>query len=487
MDGDKDIIGMKEHGSELDGLMRGKLHNIEIPPPPTVWPAVQRELRRRRRRVLFFWLFALAVPFGVGLIVLWPQKRAQFNSAPVSELPQATPNPASEPVLPNSAAKDPIVFTESNPGIKNTEEAEKLNAPSKPASAVDIISKYQKRQEKNPPSSALTALSSPTKEDNKTFDSQNPISEFSETPLVPLYSGKQELSNKIEVFANLNSAGLKPLEIPVRIISLRSVSAVNIMPPKPSPKRTPKNCYDFGKHPNAWVVEGYLGPTFVQKNLAAAAPTPALEEFREKRLTSENNDWGFNAGIRLMRILGRNFTLRTGLHYEQFVEVFEWTDKRQRIQEYDIDPITKEEILIRDEIVDIFRKNYNRFGVLDIPFQLGMELRSGRIGVSLQTGVSVNTIFWKKGLILNGDFTDLDNLTSVPFDQASGKETIFKSNTGLSMMSNMQFFAYLKSHTRLFVEPYYRSILKPVSVDNAPLEQRYSMWGIQVGVSQILK
>jgi len=126
-----------------------------------------------------------------------------------------------------------------------------------------------------------------------------------------------------------------------------------------------------------------------------------------------------------------------------------------------------------------YLKTYNRYAMLDIPLQAALELRSGATGVSLNLGGSVNVLFEKRGSMLD--------TTGKPasFTPGSGPNEVFRTSLGLSLMGSIQWFYHLNPRTRVFVEPYYRHILDPVTRPELSYEQSYGVGGVRLGLTRI--
>jgi hypothetical protein len=246
-----------------------------------------------------------------------------------------------------------------------------------------------------------------------------------------------------------------------------------------------RKCYDFNKHRDAWLIEGYAGMHMPWQTLSNN--NPEWSAYRQKRLDTETNGWGFNAGARMAYLFNRNYLVRSGLHYEQIVQPFEHFDPnsmeitiRQRIE-----TINGVQVTVTDTL-DVrfgsdYLKTYNRFGMLDIPIEVGMELRSGHSGVNLMAGAAVNVFFWKRGAILSPD-------TDKPayFTPRNGDIDVFRANLGLSIGASAQLFHHIKPKVRIFAEPYFRYIVQPVTVGTHPVRQHWGFGGVRVGLTRIL-
>ncbi|MBL7806613.1 MAG: hypothetical protein JNN28_02295, partial [Saprospiraceae bacterium] len=246
-------------------------------------------------------------------------------------------------------------------------------------------------------------------------------------------------------------------------------------------KVQPRVCYDFNRHPSALLVDVYAGPSIAQRSLTSRTDD---EPYLKQRLATEHKDLAFNAGIRASLMFRRNFLLRTGLHYDQFTEVFEYIDPTSVT-------VSINNIYVNGQFVgtdtvitygESYLKTYNRYGMLDIPLMVGVEMRSGRSGFNINAGISANVLFWKRGAIM-------DPLTQEPARFGGKKETIseevFRTRLSLSAGATVQWYWHASPHWRLFVEPSFRQVLRPVTLQNHPVDQRYSILGLRLGSTMI--
>lgn len=249
---------------------------------------------------------------------------------------------------------------------------------------------------------------------------------------------------------------------------------------KAKAKKAVKNCYDFSRQPSAWIIDAHVGPSLSQRELTA---NPDDKPYLIKRLNTERRDLAFNAGVRATLMLKGNFLLRTGVEYNQMTEVFEFIDPDY--VKYHVEITTQNGMTTIDTVgVDYgerYQKTYNRFGMLDIPFAAGVELRKGRSGFNINAGLSFNMLFWKRGAILSPG-------TGEPawFTPKDGTLEVFRPRTGLSATASIQWFYHVTPRMRVFVEPYYKKIMRPVTLDSHPVEQRYGIGGLRLGMSKIL-
>lgn len=61
---------MERTPKKIDDILRERLYDAAPPPPAFVWDNVERELRKRNNRKLFFWLFSVGIACA-GVLGLW--------------------------------------------------------------------------------------------------------------------------------------------------------------------------------------------------------------------------------------------------------------------------------------------------------------------------------------------------------------------------------------------------------------------------------
>lgn len=461
-----------EQPNNMDDLLRRRLYQAEVPPPAFVWPAVEATLRRRKRRVLVFWLLAIgtAVSLTFGL---WWAFRGQHKPAPespaVAGLVQVPPKADAVAGSSRSASTQPQSLAEPKASGQGTQSS--LEQPSlrrgallQTADAVtpDIFSPQTASVGHSVPvitgaSLQETAIIDMPATDNAVFSPNTP------------HTALQVLPS-----ANLDLLGQTP-----RIFALKPIAIAPI-----KPKKVPRKCYDFHSNRQAWLVDAYIGPSWTNQRLR---PNDLeLDDYIHDRQRTERPDWGFNAGVRASYLFGGNFLVRTGLHYDQYMEQFEHIDPN--FIQYNI-VITQK--LVNGQWVSVtdtvgvrygtdYLKTYNRFALLDIPLQAALELRSGPTGVSLNLGGSVNVLFHKRGSML------ATNGKPASFTPADEQYDVFRTRVGLSLMGSIQWFYHLSPRTRVFVEPYFRHIVKPITRPVFPVEQMQGIGGIRFGATHIL-
>jgi hypothetical protein len=470
-----------EHPNQIDELLRQRLHDAVAPPPAFVWPRVEAALRKRRRRFLFFWLFAAGVA-GTGLLGWWLKSGRHQTEAQAN----ARMEQHSEKAITNTSA--PLARTEKDKvasAVSGAVQTNKTTVSAKPAPETTRINTQNKIHTKEsfaqqappetpvlesiqPASNLSAAQTGEAPSDIVAADHQEAIP-TTDLPLLPTH-----FSLLTPHFSLLTSHFSRLIPHPSSLIPDKKIVH--------NKKQTP-SCYDFSEHPNVLLVDGYFGPSLTRKEKRTG---PDNQPYLAQRRNTETKDWSFSAGLRASLLLDRHFLLRSGVHYDQITEEFEYVDPdfveviiRQTTQIINGQPVTVIDTL-GVNYGEKYLKTFNRFGLLDIPLQAGVELRNGRTGVSLNGGIALNVLFWKRGAILS----PIDGQPAY-FTPGSGTVDVFRAKAGLSAMGSVQWFCHLRPRLRIFAEPYVRMVLRPVNVPNHPVEQRYGMLGLNVGVTRI--
>jgi hypothetical protein len=243
----------------------------------------------------------------------------------------------------------------------------------------------------------------------------------------------------------------------------------------------PKVCYDFARHPSAWMLDAYFGPSLAQRTLSS---TSDGNNYLKQRLSTERSSAAFGAGLRGSFLFNRNYLVRTGLNYDQFTEIFEYVDPtyvKYKIEITIVNGQTKIDT-VGVEYGENYLKTYNRYGMLDVPLMMGVEMRKGRTGVSINAGFSANVLFFNRGAII-------DPVTLEPArfgqDKAPLSDEVFRTSVGLSATASVQWYWHLTRNLRVFAEPSFRQVLRPITLETHPVEQRYTIFGLRFGATHI--
>lgn len=462
--------------NDIDQIFQERLSNASVTPPPFVWDGVERELRKKRRRSIFWWSLGLGMLLGVASLT-W------FG---FSKTPPTTPTTTSLNLTANTPSNETHSKVETVPNVAP------LTPNTKPKNTAENQASNHALSAKNglvaPNASILPAISSPYPIPTQALTKQNQAAQQSTD--APSFTASSWITSPqppagtavsdnppsfVFAAATQQYAALIPLRSSISPL-ISKMAIVNTQKWKQKIIRKKKEadtkCYNFESHANAWLFDAYAGPLYAQKSLSTGT-NPENKTYHDLRWNTESHQGiGFTAGARASLLVKQHFSVGTGIDYQQFTETFSY-EKPLYIQVL-IDPNTGDTLDL--DIVTQRFKQYSRFGFVNIPFSAGYEIRQGRRGVHLRGGGAINLLFWKNGTML-----DQTTLQPAKFDT----QDAFRVNAGLSLIGSAQFFLHIQPRTRLFVEPYYQRILKPVTKQTYPLQQNYNLIGLRLGLTKI--
>jgi hypothetical protein len=452
---------MKSTPEHIDPIFRKKLQNISTPPPAVVWGNIEHELQKRNRRV-FWWYFSF-VAAGVGMVAMWFLLAVDHPGEAAIQPDLVQTQPLSVAAV--EGKPQPAVLTQPKANFSDNKIAE--NKKLLPVENLSVTSKQTANA-----AEVIVANLATVSATVPTPDKPRDASTAAIPPLLPVQSAMG--------FAAFEPVG-RPLRSPMRYLHVLAVSPSSCMVENNLlvAKKPIGHCYDFSKQPTAWLLEAYFGPSLAQRELTSS---PDNRPYLVSRLRTERRDLAYNVGLRAALMIKGNFMIRTGLHYDHLTELFEYIDPSY--VKYLVEIVNLNGVSTIDtvgvEYGEKYQKTYNRLGMLDIPVMAGVELRNGRSGFNIHAGMSFNVLFWKRGAILAPD-------TGVPERFApNGTLSVFRPRTGVSATASVQWFYYLEPRTRFFVEPYFKKVLRPVSVTGFPVQQRYGIGGVRFGCTKIL-
>jgi hypothetical protein len=439
----------------MDASFGHRLRHMEVGPPAHVWAGVEGGLRRRRRRA-FVWWFATTLLSAAGMAaVLWFVGGDPGSPPVFRDRVQVFRN-----TQPSDSASWHAVASDKGALVLSDGASDRY--PAAPEATADINQHHSAPvMPKKAPRARLQGASDQL---------------VAAVPVAVVYDVQDVLAVGHGVLDQLpvQEVPLAVAGVPIRAVPER----IRHRPIRPGRNTHP--CYPFKELSRVWMLDAWGGPTLANKRLEVGQPAGGL--LIEARRNSEMQDWGFNAGVRASVLSRGRFVARSGLSYEQFAERFVQSSPnaveliiRQRTEWSDNKWVTVTDTLgLR--YGDAYTQTYNRFGLLDIPLEAGMEWRGKRAGLSVHMGLSVNLLFWKSGRM----FADPDQSADI----ADIAPRPFRSRVGWSGLVGIQGFYHLNTRTRIFAEPYFRHIFRPVSDPQYPIVQRYNLMGLRIGMTR---
>jgi hypothetical protein len=491
---------------DINDAFRNRLEHSSVPPPPLVWEKVEAELRirRRRRGLIWLWLGLLLTAGAGGGWTWYRQMIAGRNPAKATPVAAATDRNFTESaaiaenasveksisknLLPARPVAPKVVSV--RPKDRTTTRHSATAAPQKTA-AQPLIEAASLPFAHTPQTNLSPAVSPPLPASpvgtnlavaggTTATPHAAAIVPFAESDL----PAPQSTAPATSVVGAAISADLLPA---LSFLEKRNYQTFTpalrlLAPPRTvRPKRSPRKrnrCYNFEQNANVWFLDLYSGPSYDAKLLRSL---PDNQPYMAQRLKTEERFFAYNAGVRASFVFNRFYLFRTGLHYDQSTEVFRYFDPAY-IQ---ITTVQRPGTNILDTVnIQYGRqttKVYNRQGKLDIPLLLGAELRKGNTGFSFNGGATFNIAFWKRGQMLHTDTRRPDWFTP-----SRDRMNVYRNRVGVSVFASTQWFCHLQPRTRLYIEPYFREVLRPVTRTDHPVEERHRIFGVQCGVTRIL-
>jgi len=216
-----------------------------------------------------------------------------------------------------------------------------------------------------------------------------------------------------------------------------------------------------------WEV--YAGPDYAMKQYSSN--DPALVD---KRKETQSIQWAYSAGARYTRVFSNGISLRAGVNYSQINEKFSYLQDNVVQLIYIISPAgdTTDSYYVRGTR---YKNSVNRYRSIDLPVTIGYELGSGRLKANINAGVIINLRSWQSGSTID------QNLLPVNFN-ASNTVYQYKTNAGLAFTGALSLYYRLNDRMHLLAEPYYRHNLSPISKDAGPVQERFRVMGLRLGL-----
>jgi len=132
-------------------------------------------------------------------------------------------------------------------------------------------------------------------------------------------------------------------------------------------------------------------------------------------------------------------------------------------------------MLPRTTTYDYEKEIYNRYKMIDVPFIVGFEGGMEKWSLGIQAGIFVNLALKTSGQVRNSTTEDLNIGTN--------QSDIFKSKVGLSYYGGIYIRRALSPNLDITIAPHGRFFAQDFNVDSYELKQRYSLIGVQAGLS----
>ncbi len=242
-------------------------------------------------------------------------------------------------------------------------------------------------------------------------------------------------------------------------------------------------CPDFrGPVRNDWYVETFGSFDLPSKRLQ---DNSAKLGFVNRKDTSETMMPSFTFGVRFSKNISRDWLVKTGLHFSQINERFDYRNENEKriTTVITIRTIIRgpgDTLVVRDtsyveQTGTRVKRTYNTYRNIDIPLLLSYEVRNPDFTVGVQGGLLFNVRSWYRG--------DMLDTTLIPMSQTiRDPKTQLKTTMGVGVYAGVSFVKRFTDTWEVFAEPWYRRYLQNHAVTDAPFRQNISSYGLQLGV-----
>jgi hypothetical protein len=222
-----------------------------------------------------------------------------------------------------------------------------------------------------------------------------------------------------------------------------------------------------------WLVEGYGGYGILQQNMKAKAAES--NDFLKLRNTTERAPSSVSAGVHVGLRLSSGIVLKTGCEFQQANRIFE-----VKIADYEL--ITRDPVsgaIVSSVKGERYKKTFNRSQFVQVPLLIGYERGNKNWRFGITGGITMNVFTYYKGDMLS----PLSAKVPITYtDGAPGRVELYSKKPGLGVQGSLQLMRHLDHGVWLYVAPQYDMILKTISTDINPIEEKIGFMNVTMGV-----
>lgn len=209
-----------------------------------------------------------------------------------------------------------------------------------------------------------------------------------------------------------------------------------------------------------------------------------FEGYAQLRNTAEAFQSAHTAALRLSLISASGITLRGGIQVTRFSESFAHTTEQKELRFLPRRDASGN-VIGTDTVFQVIRTNYNhlnRFKMVDIPLTIGYEFPWGKANFSLHAGPVFNMAFYQQGRFLAEDGERIVDFSSSTPDAYPA----FRNRLSMGFYGSVNLSYPLTPSVHLFAEPYLRVFPGAFTNADYPLEQRYRVQGVFIGIRKVM-
>ncbi len=443
----------------IDELFRGKLKEYEMSPPMQLWDAIDQ--RRRRPKPAFWWFQKNGLLLGASLFLI--------VIAGLFLLKKSGAEAPSLQYFPVYLDQQATTADHQNPQLEDSQNLAILPSLNKQGSSEAVT-----------PSLPSTTNESDVSITNSNDYSTNVLDAAPQVASTPFPSSSEPvpLAEKELEEGNENS-----LQEEVVIAERAFLPAVNVLEGIAFAALETNSFSDEQADWPVWSINRGNGITlfmeaFGSPGFASRSISPINETFSllsEEWSTAQQEQSALQFGLRFAAVNRKGWTLRTGFHFTQIRESFDFEHHIAEIaQVYDPDGgFVREDTIFVPSGLAV--NSQNEYALIDLPIILGYQKRFQRWTVSAQAGPVINLSFQPKGTLINPN----RQLVAVQTPEA---QTAFRSSLGINWYAGLGLQYEVQPGVHLMLEPHLRFQRRSFMEDNFPVQQKFLTGGVSVGV-----
>lgn len=504
---------------DFDTHIKEKLDNLTSQIPADMWQRIRPE-EKKRRPIIWWWAAAASLILMAGIGASWyiNRKPSSNNISKNKIAPSANSSQSGNniTVLSNQSASSispiqghdsltipnanhPVVKTNTHVG-NDLHPSNYTNDPTNPLTSPIFSNKTkfdnQENNTSNPNSQAFLNNNNnggnPTinnnirsnidknlhgAKTNNNGNNLNPTSAIAKNGLDELLENRSLLNSSTSTFSEKQSQlkNLIRLSLGNNKLAIRQLLSVKKMPTIVCPTLGPPKRND-------WYVEAFVSPDYMIKSVQDKSLASNTKKAMDSTL---HRQVSFSAGVNIVKSLGKNFLIKTGVQYAQVNELFKYnsgSDTRTTtvITVRDVIVTPGDTIHIRDtstvsQTGTLTKQNQNHYKQWDIPLIFGYEFGGNGFRMNADLGLIANIRSSYQGNMLDTAQKAIDIAT---YNNAG----IYRTNIGLGVYLGLGFLKPLNDNMDLLIEPHARFNLSNMTTQATIFNQKNSIFGLSVGL-----
>jgi hypothetical protein len=452
----------------IDDLFRGRLKEYEMAPPMQLWDAIEQ--KRRRPKPAFWWLRKNGLLLSIGLLIAAIAGLLLFRSI--------GPDAPGLQHFPIYLEQDHTTADQQSPHLDESPKLAILPSRSEQSSAETASPSLPTTNESDPHFTNSNDYSTNVQDAAPPQVASTPPLLPSASQQKPLLINKQELAD-----TKTDLQREKTNDQRINIQALNSLAPSALMPLEVNAPTEESPAWPVwraaGGNGITYYMEAFGSPGFASRSLSPADETFSF--LSEEWEAAQQQQSALQFGLRLAALNRKGWSLRTGFHFTQIQESFNYVHHTAEIEQvYDPDGgFVREDTIFVPSGAAV--NSQNEYALLDLPVILGYQKRFQRWTVSAQAGPIFNLSFQPKGTLINPN----RQLVAV---ESSEARSAFRSTLGINWYAGMGLQYEIHPGVHLMLEPHLRFQQRSFMEAGFPVQQQFLTGGVSVGIrKQIIR